>query len=193
MNNLVNVSKSFLKRNASTILTCLGAAGVIATSITAVRATPKAELLLKEAKEEKGENLTTLEKIQTAGPAYIPSLLIGASTIACIFGANVLNTRQQATLMSAYGLLETSYKEYSKKVKELYGEEADNKVKEEVTKEHYTEIPETIPEGKQLFFDFKTLNYFESTMDEVLQKVTMDDGLECYIINTPFDSMYDYM
>lgn len=193
MNNLVNVSKSFLKRNASTILTCLGAAGVIATSITAVRATPKAELLLKEAKEEKGENLTILEKIQTAGPAYIPSLLIGASTIACIFGANVLNTRQQATLMSAYGLLETSYKEYSKKVKELYGEEADNKVKEEVTKEHYTEIPETISEGKQLFFDFKTLNYFESTMDEVLQKVTMDDGLECYIINTPFDSMYDYM
>ena len=95
--------------------------------------------------------------------------------------------------MSAYGLLETSYKEYSKKVKELYGEEADNKVKEEVTKEHYTEIPEIIPEGKQLFFDFKTLNYFESTMDEVLQKVTMDDGLECYIINTPFDSMYDYM
>lgn len=193
MNNLVNVSKSFLKRNASTILTCLGAAGVIATSITAVKATPKAEMLLREAEEEKGENLTTLEKIQTAGPAYIPSLLIGVSTIACIFGANVLNTRQQATLMSAYGLLETSYKEYSKKVKELYGEEADNNVKEEVTKEHYTEIPETIPEGKQLFFDFKTLNYFESTMDEVLQKVTMDDGLECYIINTPFDSMYDYM
>lgn len=193
MNNLVNVSKSFLKRNASTILTCLGAAGVIATSIAAVKATPKAEMLLKEAEEEKGDKLTLLEMVQTAGPAYIPSLLIGASTIACIFGANVLNTRQQATLMSAYGLLDTSYKEYSKKVKELYGEEADNKVKEEVTKEHYTEIPETIPEGKQLFFDFKTLNYFESTMDEVLQKVTMDDGLECYIINTPFDSMYDYM
>lgn len=193
MNNLVNVSKSFLKRNASTILTCIGAAGVIATSIAAVKATPKAEMLLREAEEEKGDKLTLLEMVQTAGPAYIPSLLIGASTIACIFGANVLNTRQQATLMSAYGLLETSYKEYSKKVKELYGEEADNNVKEEVTKEHYTEIPETIPEGKQLFFDFKTLNYFESTMDEVLQKVTMDDGLECYIINTPFDSMYDYM
>lgn len=193
MNNLVNVSKSFLKRNASTILTCIGAAGVIATSIAAVKATPKAEMLLREAEEEKGDKLTPLEMVQTAGPAYIPSLLIGASTITCIFGANVLNTRQQATLMSAYGLLDTSYKEYSKKVKELYGEEADNKVKEEVTKEHYTEIPETIPEGKQLFFDFKTLNYFESTMDEVLQKVTMDDGLECYIINTPFDSMYDYM
>lgn len=193
MNNLVNVSKSFLKRNASTILTCIGAAGVIATSIAAVKATPKAEMLLREAEEEKGDKLTPLEKIQIAGPAYIPSLLIGASTIACIFGANILSARQQATLMSAYGLLDASYKEYSKKVKELYGEEADNKVKEEVTKEHYTEIPETIPEGKQLFFDFKTLNYFESTMDEVLQKVTMDDGLECYIINTPFDSMYDYM
>lgn len=193
MNNLVNVSKFFLKRNASTILTCIGAAGVIATSIAAVKATPKAEMLLREAEEAKGDKLTPLEMVQTAGPAYIPSLLIGASTIACIFGANILSARQQATLMSAYGLLDASYKEYSKKVKELYGDEADSKVKEEVTKEHYTEIPETIPEGKQLFFDFKTLNYFESTMDEVLQKVTMDDGLECYIINTPFDSMYDYM
>ena len=193
MNNLVNVSTSFLKRNASTILTCIGAAGVIATSIAAVKATPKAEMLLREAEEEKGDKLTPLEMVQTAGPAYIPSLLIGASTIACIFGANILSARQQASIMSAYGLLDASYKEYQSKVKELYGEEGDQKAKEEVAKVHYTEIPEKISEDKQLFFDFATLNYFESTMDEVLQKVTMDDGLECYIINTPFDSISDYM
>lgn len=176
-----------------TILTCIGAAGVIATSIAAVRATPKAEMLLKEAECEKGEELTTTEVIKVASPVYIPALLIGATTIACIFGANILNTRQQASLMSAYGLLDASYKEYRNKVKELYGEESDRKAKEEVAKVHYTEIPEELSDDKQLFFDFATLNYFESTMDEVLQKVTMDDGLECYIINTPFDSISDYM
>lgn len=175
------------------ILTCIGAVGVIVTSIAAVRATPKAEILLKEAESEKGEELTAIEVVKIAAPVYIPALLIGATTVACIFGANILNVRQQASLISAYGLLDASYKEYQSKVRELYGEEGDQKAKEAVAKVHYTEIPEKISEDKQLFFDFATLNYFESTMDEVLQKVTMDDGLECYIINTPFDSISDYM
>ena len=90
----------FLTRNASTILTFIGAGGVIATSVIAVKATPGALKLLERAKEEKGEDLTTLEKVKVAGPAYIPAVVTGASTIACIFGANVLNKRNQASLMS---------------------------------------------------------------------------------------------
>ena len=42
----------FLKRNASTILTCVGAVGVVATSVMAVKATPKALILLEKAKGE---------------------------------------------------------------------------------------------------------------------------------------------
>ena len=38
-----------------------------------------------------------------------------------------------------------------------------------------------------LFYDFVSQQYFSATMDEVIQKVTMDDGLECYIITTPYD------
>ena len=45
----------FLKKNASIILTCVGGAGVIATSVTAVKATPKELALLENEKEEKGE------------------------------------------------------------------------------------------------------------------------------------------
>ena len=74
-------------------------------------------------KEEKGEELTNFEIVKTAGPAYIPATVTGIATIACIFGANVLNKRRQAALMSAYALLDTSYKEYKGKLKELYGEE----------------------------------------------------------------------
>ena len=89
--NLLSSSKLFLKRNSSTILTCIGAAGVIATSVLAVKATPKAMALLEQSEEEKGEKLTNMEKVQVAGPAYIPAAIVGASTIACIFGANVLS------------------------------------------------------------------------------------------------------
>lgn len=177
---------SFWKRNGSTILACVGAVGVIATAVMAAKATPKAMLILDEAKQEKGEELTKFETVKTVAPAYIPAAVTGAATIACVFGINALNKNQQASLMSAYALLDRSYKEYRRKVNELYGEEADDQVKVELAKEEYEEIKETVSGEKELFFDFSTLQYFESTMDEVVQKATMADGMECYIISTPF-------
>ena len=56
--------KLFLKKHSSTILTCMGGVGVVATTITAVKATPKALSLLEEAKRKKGEDLTGIEKIK---------------------------------------------------------------------------------------------------------------------------------
>ena len=85
MNNLLRSSKVFIKRNSSSILTFIGAAGVVLTSVSAVKATPKAISLLHDAKIEKGDNLTKIEKIKIAGPAYIPSILIGL-VIAVFYG-----------------------------------------------------------------------------------------------------------
>ena len=168
MTNLLEASKLFFKRNGSFILTCVGAAGVIATSVTAVKATPKAIRLLEEKEKEKGEKLTFLEKVKVAGPAYIPSAAIGASTIACIFGANGLNKRQQATMMSAYALLDTSYKQYKNKVAELYGDESDKVIKEEISKDAYIEDGIDYDPNKELFFDFYSLRYFAATIGEVM-------------------------
>ena len=170
MNNMLHYSKRFLKRNASTILTTVGAAGVIGTSVLAVKATPKAMTLLKEAKEEKGEDLTKLEVVKTAGPAYIPAIVMGASTIACIFGANILNKRHQAALTSAYALLDNSYKDYKKKVAELYGEEAEEHIRAEIAKDNYDEkdVIEEETDGNQLFYDAFSERYFQSTMEKVL-------------------------
>ena len=52
---MLDRSKLYLKNNASTILTCVGAVGVVATTVSAVKATPKAMRLLDNAKKEKGE------------------------------------------------------------------------------------------------------------------------------------------
>lgn len=167
MNKVLHHSKIFVKRNASTILTCAGGVGVIATSVLAVKATPKAMLLLNNAKEEKGEELTKMEIVKVAGPAYIPAAVTGIATITCIFGANILNKRQQASLASAYALLDNSYKEYKKKVTELYGEEANARIKEEIAKDKYEET--TVSEGKQLFYDEFSGRYFEATLADVLR------------------------
>lgn len=169
MNKLLWRSKSFLKRNSSTILTCIGGAGVVATSVLAVKATPKALLLLDEAKQEKGEELTKLEIVKVAGPAYIPAIITGVSTIACIFGANALNKRQQASLMSAYALLNAKYNDYKNKVGELYGDDADRTVRTELAKDNYEENDISVDDGKILFYDEFSERYFESTMETVIK------------------------
>lgn len=140
------------------------------TTVMAVKATPKAIRLLEAKKEEKDEELTKWETVKTAGPVYIPSVLLGVTTLTCIFGAEVLNKRQQAALTSAYALLDQSYKTYKHKVDELYGEEAGEKVRESIAKDKYEETEEKpeVSEGKQLFYDFYSNRYFESTIADVI-------------------------
>ena len=165
MNNIIHRSKRFLAKNAPTILTCVGSAGVVATAVMAVNATPKAMRLIEAAEKENGEKLTTSEIIKVAGPAYIPSAAIGASTIACIVGANVLNKRQQASLLSAYAFLNNAYKEYKTKVAELYGEDADTKIKGEIAKDAYE--TRLYSSGKHLFWDSFSMRYFEADPEDV--------------------------
>lgn len=169
MNKLLQRSTKFLKKNASTILTCVGGAGVVVTTVMAVKATPKALVTLEKAKEEKGEELTTWEVVKTAGPAYIPTVIAGTATIACIFGANILNKRQQAALMSAYALLDNSYKEYKAKVTELYGNEAVKHIQEELAKDKYEESRPSVSDNEQLFYDEFSQRYFTSTTEKVLR------------------------
>ena len=168
MNNLLRASEAFVKKNASTILTCVGGAGVIGTTIMAVKATPKALERIETAEEIKGEKLTKMEVVQVAGPVYIPTEITGAATIAFIFGANILNQKKQAALMSAYALLDSSYKEYRNKVTELYGEDADSKVKNEVAKDHMKDVKKSDDPETRLFYDEYSERYFESTTERVL-------------------------
>lgn len=181
MTKIFAKSKSFLKRESPTILSILGAAGVIATAIMAVKATPKAMHLIEKARCEKADDqnpiadmayvpvLTKTEIVKAAWKPYIPSVILGAATITCIFGANVLNRRQQAALSSAYLFLEQSYKEYRNKVKTLYGEDADKKVDAEIAKDKFTD-EEMVPvfDGEKcLFFEEHYGHFFERTMLEV--------------------------
>lgn len=169
MNGLLRNSAKFLNQHSSTILTFVGGAGVIFTAVLTAKATPTALGLLRKAEEEKGEELTKFEMVKTAAPVYIPSLLVGASTIACIFGANALNKYHQASIMSAYALLDSSYKDYKNKVSELYGEDADDTIRAGIAKDKYDEVDITVEEDKKLFYDYFSERYFEATIETVQQ------------------------
>ena len=259
MSSLSSRSKLFFKRNASTILTTIGGVGVIATSVMAVKATPKALELIEKAKEEKGEELTKMEVVKASGKVYIPAVLVGVSSLVCIFGANDFNKRQQASLISAYALLENSYKEYKGKLKELYGEEAHqniiNSIMVEKAENTYIQASclcadcdlsmEESTGDPVLFYDEHSARYFEATIEQVLgaeyhlnrnyilrgysylnefyeflgleltdygsvlgwapvddgmywidfkhRKVLIDDELECYVIEMPYEPTYDFL
>lgn len=171
----------FLKKNSATILTVAAAAGVITTSILSAKAAIKASRVLAHKEEEKGEKLTLEETMSAVWTIYIPPVVAGVSTIACVFGANILNQRQQASLASAYALIDSSYKEYKAKLKELYGEEAHNNIVDAIAAEKcdevhisaggltsaYTQEIESDAEPR-LFYDEYSGRYFETTIEKVL-------------------------
>lgn len=166
-----------LKKYSPTILTAVGATGVVATAVLSVKATPKALMLLQEAEKEKGDKLTIKETVVAAWKPYIPAALTGFGTIICIFGANYLNVRSQASLVSAYALLDRSYKEYQDKVKELHGPEKTLSLKEELIKDKYndevikTKYDENISEDEEklIFYDNNSTRFFVSTMSRVME------------------------
>lgn len=183
MEGLLAKSQVFLKRHGATILTFAGGIGVITTAITAVNATPKALEKIDKAEKEKGEELTKLEVVKVAGKTYIPTILIGAGTLACIFGANVLNKRHQAALVSAYTLIDSSYKEYKRKLKELYGEEAHENIVNAIAIEKAEDMyirgaymcgtcdltSDKSCSDPVVFYDEYSGRFFKSTIEQVLQ------------------------
>lgn len=177
------------RKIVSGILSCAASIGVIVTTVTAIKATPKAlELIHNNSKKNHDGDpyaFTKKEAVTSAWKCYIPSAAIGVSTIACIIGANILTGKQQIALSSAYALIQNSYKEYKDKLKELYGEEAHNAIVDAIVKEncndtHITTVGGWLnttldfgegdePEVTRLFYDSYSKRYFESTIEKVIQ------------------------
>lgn len=179
-----------LNSRSSLILAIAAVGGVIATAVSAAVVTPKAVKLIEEDSKEKHDGdahaSTKKEAFLVAWKCYIPTAVIGLSTIGCILGANWLSAKQQAALTSAYALVKNSYKQYQSKVKELYGEETHNKIIDSMMVEKPKDIPITThdfwgcswsldfgdyatPEVKRTFYDACSERYFESTIERVIQ------------------------
>lgn len=193
-------SAAYLKRHSPTILTFVGATGVVATIIMSARATPKAMKLLEEAEVQKGEELDKLETIRTAASVYIPVAAIGISSLICLFGANVLNQRNQASLTAAYVMLNESYSRYRGAANTVFGDDADSKIKAEVASrrmldegyislnDFYYEI--ALPETK--LGDELGWHIDNGLVDLRFSSQLAEDGTPCLVIDYQIAPKYDY-
>lgn len=165
-----------LKKNSPTILSCVAAVGVVASTVLAIKATPKALRAIENATDEKGEELTKLETFKVTAQLYIPTAITCVSTIVCILGANALNKKQQASLISAYALLDDTFKKYRKAAISVYGDDADNKIKAQMAEQVWIcpngynvyDPDMDLESEKFLFYDFISQRYFNATLPSVI-------------------------
>lgn len=171
MNKILKHSKLFFKKNSSTILSSLAIVGLVATTITSAKATPKAIKLVEEFKESNGtDEVSKVDIFKITYKQYLPTVIIGAATVSCIIFSNKINIERQKDIMTAYILLHQTFEQYKNKVKELYGEDADNKIKYEIYKENKTDNPCLIMssgDDKIIFYMDYYDRFFERSMLEV--------------------------
>ena len=173
LSNIAKSMRTSIRKHSPEILTGLGIAGMIATTVMAVRATPKAIQLIDEAKHEKEEALTVPETVKTAWKCYIPAAITGVTSIACLVGASSVNARRNAAIATAYTLSETALREYKDKVVETIGEKKEQVVRDAIAKDKIEKNPLSKNEvyitnkGETLCYDAISGRYFKSDMDRL--------------------------
>lgn len=178
-----NVGKAFkdlkgaVARHSPEILTGIGIAGMVTTTVLAVKATPKALQLLEDAKYEKDDNLTVPETVQACWKCYIPATITGVVSIGCLIGASSVSLKRNAALAAAYKFSETALTEYKSKVIETIGEKKEKTIREKIDKDHVDQNPvgknEVIITGKGTTrcLDYHSGRYFESDIDAIKRAV----------------------
>ena len=165
-----------LKRNLPTILSVVASVGVVATFILTAR---KAEEVTQEIEEL--DEPTVTDELKVYGKAYAPAIAVGLVTIICVIFSNKLNKKQQASLVGAYMLSYKQFERYKQKLKDIYGEEAHQRVIDALAVES-ADSPDIYAPGimsandrkirepgkTRLFYDRYGDRYFASTIEAVM-------------------------
>lgn len=190
------VSKS-LSNHSPEILTGIGIAGMITSTALAVKATPKAMVLLEEKKEELNKkhfdehlehdyslkNHKELDKldfkttVKTVWKCYIPASVTMAVSVACLIGASSVHVKRNAVLATAYHLSEAAATEYRNKVVETIGAKKEEAIRDAVNKDRIEKNPVVNNEvfvtekGNTLCYDHLSGRYFKSDIDKIKKSI----------------------
>lgn len=174
LSKVVNNVKVTAKHYTPQILTGIGIGGMLTTVVLAVKATPKALQLIEEEKyEQNKDKLTAVETVKTAWRPYIPAAITGAMSTVCLIGSTRVSTGRTAALATAYEISKTALSEYKEKVVETIGEKKEQKIRDEIAKDHVEKNPVTKSDvivtknGKTLCLDEFSGRYFESDMNQI--------------------------
>lgn len=194
--NKENITKFFkgvrmnVSKRSPEILTGIGIAGMITTTVLAVKATPKALRLIEDKKMEVFNNLDpedipgnnvdytdislkTIEVIKVAWKPYIPAVVTGVASVTCLIGASSVNVKRNAALATAYELSKTALSDYKEKVVETIGEKKEQSIRNSIAKDKVEKNPVNNNQvimtsgGDTLFLDGISRRYFKSDIETI--------------------------
>lgn len=134
--------------------------------------------IAKERLKSLDENATNWEKIKTAGPVYIPAIIMFAVSSGCIVGGCAIGEAKFAAMAGIASASEATLRKYEQKMIDTVGEEKVQEMHAEIAKDMAKEKPpkETdivyTKHGGDLFFDKLSGRYFTSTEEFVRNAVS---------------------
>lgn len=200
LSNALKTTKGFLHKHSPEILTGIGVTGMITSTVLAVKATPKALELIEDAKghgEIRADSLPMKTIIKVAWKPYIPAIVTGAASVACIIGASAVNTKRNAALTTAYAISERALVKYRDKVIETIGEKKEKEIKEKVAQDEINEKPLTTSQvlitskGNTLCMDSISGRYFRSDLDIIRKAVNEINRTMTYDFYVSLDEFYN--
>lgn len=171
---LTKTCAKFLRKHGGTILAVAASVGVVATAIETGRASTKAQKIIEKNTiaidcENYGKSCyTTKQKVLDCWKAYVPAVILGGGTIACILGSNALNKKQIASLTAAYMALGKTYQEYRRQVAEQIGVEEEKDIFKDTQDVLETPTPAGTDEEKLLCYEPISKRYFHATETELM-------------------------
>lgn len=191
-----------LRDNAPLILTATAVAGVVSTTVLAVKATPRAmrdiwdaEQDIVASNDERTKSQVALDRTKVTWKLYLPAALSGAATITAIVAAHTTHTKRHAALVGLYALSERTFHEYRDSVEEIAEGKVVDKIKERVAEKKIEEAPEETlasidpDEGEVLCYDAFSGRYFKSNTEEIKAAA---NNVNHTIINHMYASLNDF-
>ena len=174
ISKIINEIQKAVIKHSPEILTGLGIAGMITTTVLAVKATPKALDLINDRKDElETEKLPPIEAVKAAWKCYIPAAVTCATSTACLIGASSVHLKRNAALATAYKLSESAISEYKDAVIDKLGEKKEQTIRDKVAEEKMKKNPVSSSEvfitekGNTLCYDTISGRYFKSDIDRI--------------------------
>ena len=176
--NLINTTKDCINKHSPEILTGIGIAGMITTTILAVKATPKAIELIEDKEYELDvDELTVVETVKAAWRPYLPAVITGVMSISCIIGASAVNAKRNAALATAYTISERALVRYRDKVIDTIGEKKEKEIRSKIAQDEIDKNPVSTSQvyitskGNTLIRDDLSGRYFRSDLDLIKKAV----------------------
>lgn len=192
----IKALKKFTVKHGPEMLTGIGIAGMITTAVITGKAAIKANKLLEKKKEtENVSKLSPKETVKTVWYCFVPAVVTGGISTACIIFASSVNIKRNTALAAAYTLSESALKEYQDKVVETIGEKKEKLVKDAVAKDIVTKNPVKNTEvivtekGDTLCYDVISGRYFKSDIETVKH---IKNELNSRLINETYISLNDF-